>query len=75
MTPMEEHLRKFYTILGKKERRTKDRDGLKCTEHLYLCKWKDNGCYLIIGGGFYEYAELSMSLFNDKKAKQIFELI
>ena len=75
MTPNEEHLKKFYKIMGKKDvKRHSDWSDDDYIETLYLCKWVDDECYLIIGDGLYEYAELKMNLFDDKKAKAVFDL-
>lgn len=75
MTPKEKHLRKIYKVIGKKDIKRHDNwSDEDYIETLYLCKWTDDECYLIIGDGLYEYAELKMNLFDDKKAKAVFDL-
>ena len=44
-------------------------------EMLYLLEFEGDECYLIIGGGDCEYAELKMSLFDKKKAQKVFDLL
>lgn len=44
-------------------------------EILYLVDFDGDECYLIIGDGEYEHAELRKALFNENKAKKIFEML
>ena len=44
-------------------------------EILYLVDFDGDECYLIVGYGEYEYAELRKALFDEDKAKKVFEMI
>ena len=44
-------------------------------ETLYLVDFDGDECYLIIGDSEYEYAELRKALFDEDKAKKVFEMI
>ena len=57
----------WLNIIGKK---TTDDDETLC-----LVDFDGDECYLIIGDGEYEYAELRKALFNEDKAKKVFEMI
>lgn len=50
----------------------------KCSdknELLYLLDFDSNECYLIIGSGNYEYAELSKAYFSEEQAKEVFKMM
>lgn len=66
--------------MNNEEYLTKIYDGIIATkqignETLYLVKDSDDDCYLIIGGGLYEYAELRMPFFDENKAKMVFSIV
>ncbi len=44
-------------------------------ELVYLLDFEGDECYLIVGGGEYEHAELSKSLFCEDMAREVFRML